>query len=453
VDLRSPPAAAAQRPWQIDADAIGGCAPIVVLLAVGTLRKGAFFQPDVVVLPCLCLALALLSPAIVAWLRAHPLPALAGVAATAWWIIDAAIWRHGVESWRLASTGVCAAAGYGVARSLSPASRKLTALAVTVIGVALSLAGLFVVATRSTTWTWPDERSLRFQGPLTYPSAIGLYLLITLLASLEVWRRGDEVGPPRAASAWLAPVARTLIVLGVVSTDSRGALAGLVVLLCFRVTRRELGAAVVAAVIAAPVLLYAQRDGVRPALVVVAAVVAVVVAAILGLSGSSRGSRVAGVRMAAVGWAVAAIALGAAGWLLATQHHDVSGFDASWTERGHILRGAVDVFGAHPLLGAGPDPSIPTTTLAGLPGIDAFAHNEPLEILLSVGIVGAIVLAAAAVIVARSLWPRRADIAMPVLATVAAAGLVDFVWHFPSLGLLAGVVAGVATSRASRMIT
>ena len=125
------------------------------------------------------------------------------------------------------------------------------------------------------------------------------------------------------------------------------------------------------------------------------------------------------------------------------QHHAVSGFDASWTERGHILRGAATVFANHPLLGAGPDPAFAAHTLSGQAGIAYFTHNEPVEILISVGILGTLVLAGCAVIVARAV--AKGSPAIPALASVAAAGVVDFVWHFPAIGLATDIVAGAAT--------
>ena len=415
------------RPWFLNIDAIGAAAPVVVLIVVGTLRKGAFFKPDVIVLPCLCLALALTSPAVLRWLRVHVVALAAGVLATAWWLVDAAVWKHDVESWRMPATWICAAAGYGVVRALPAVARRVVALAATIIGFAVSVVGLGLVAARSATWTWADERSLRLQGPLTYPSAIGLYLLVTLLASMEVWRR--ESG----RTAELASAVRAVIMLGVVATDSRGALVGLLVLVCFRSVRAELGPAIFAAVVAAPVLLYGQRDGVRSLLIAAAGVIAIAVV----LVPNTLWRR--GIRLIAIP------ALVAAGWLLATQHHAVSGLDASWTERGHILRGALTVFGGHPLLGAGPDPWIPTKTLTGLPGIDAFAHNEPLELLISVGLVGTAVIVAAAAVVVRHLRLHRRTIVGPLATAVLAAGLVDFVWHFAALGLLCGAAAATVT--------
>lgn len=427
-----------------DVDALGAAAPIVVLVVIGALRKGAFFKPDVVMLPVLCLAMALVSPPVLRWLRTHPVPVLLGIAAVAWWVVAAVIWKHDVESWRMPATWVCAATGYGVARALPLAARKIVAAAITVLGVAFALTGLALVAARSTTWTWPDERSLRFQGPLTYPSAIGLYLLITLFASAELWPgqrpRSDDAAPaarvalgPRAARGVVA--VRALILLGVIATDSRGALVALLVMLCFRSVRQWLGPALIAAAVAAPLLLYGQRGGVRPELIAAAVAIA--------LAASALPESL--LRRALPVLAVPAIAV--AGWLLATQHHDVSGLDASWTERGHILSGAGDVLYAHPLFGAGPDPWIPTQTLSGAPGIDAFAHNEPLELLISIGVIGALFVAAAFAAVVRALFATSSRYAAPLLATVGVAGLVDFVWHFAALGLCAGVVAGIGARR------
>ena len=61
--------------------------------------------------------------------------------------------------------------------------------------------------------------------------------------------------------------------------------------------------------------------------------------------------------------------------------------------------------------------------------------------------VGTVVLALCAVIVARALAAGRGSLAVPVLVSVGAAGLVDFVWHFPALGLATGIVAGASGLR------
>jgi hypothetical protein len=412
----------------LDVAGIVAAAPVIVLIGVGTARKGGFFAPDVVVFPCLCLALALVSPVVLRWLADHPVPALAGVAGSAWWVLDAVVRGHGIESWRLAATWVAGACGYAVVRGLDDAARRAVTLAVSAGGLAIAVAGLVVVATDAPVWTLADERSLRFAGPLTYPSAIGLYLLLTLVASTQL--AGDTRRILTSARGHqITAVAQAVIVLGAIATDSRGTVAGLVVLACLRRTRAALWPGLSAATLAAPLLLIGQRAGVRPLLVLGAVVVAVILAW-FWRPGLAR-------RLLPL----VVPALGAAGFLLATQHRTVSGFDASWTERGHILAGAVRVFTAHPLVGAGPDPWIPTRTLSGVPGVDAFAHNEPLQLLISVGVIGVAVLIGAGVVVGRSVWAKRTAAATPVLAATATCGLVDFVWHFPVLGLLAGVVA------------
>ena len=405
----------------VDFDAVALAAPLLTLLVVAILRKGAFFRPDIVVSPTLMLALAVSTPQVRAWCRDHLAAVGAGLLATGWWIGDALLSHHSVDSWRLPSAWLCMAAGYGCARGLPPAARRVASVGVAAAGAMLAVTGVVLVGVRATLWTLPDERSLRFSGPFTYPSAVGLFLVLALMAGTV---------EPKVVRG--LAVARAVTVLGIVATDSRGAVVGLAVALCFRNIRREIGTPVVTAMIGAPLLLLGQRAHSNHLLVFAAVVVAVG----LTLVPDRVVRRV--VRFAAIP------AVGVVGWLLVTQHHAVSGFDASWTERGDILRGALSVFRAHPLLGAGPDPAFAAHTLTGQAGIAYFTHNEPVEILISVGIVGTVVLAGCAVIVARALARSRGELAVPVLVIVAAAGIVDFVWHFPALGLATGLVAGVA---------
>jgi O-Antigen ligase len=405
----------------VDLDAVARAAPLLTLLVVAILRKGAFFRPDIVVSPALVLALAVSTPQVRIWCRDNLAAVGAGLLATGWWIGDAMLSHHSVDSWRLPSAWLCMAAGYGCARVLPPAARRVAAVGVAVAGAMLAVSGLVLVGVRATLWTLPDERSLRFSGPFTYPSAVGLFLVIALMAGTV---------QPRVVRG--VAFTRAVTVLGIVATDSRGAVVGLAVALCFRDIRREIGTSVVAAIIGAPLLLLGQRAHSDHVLVFAAVVLAI------GLTLVPDGVLRRVVRFAAIPAVVIV------GWLLATQHHAVSGFDASWTERGDILRGALNLFGAHPLLGAGPDPTFAAHTLTGQAGTAYFTHNEPVEILISVGIIGTVVLAGCAVIVARALAPRRDELAVPTLVTVAAAGVVDFVWHFPALGLAAGLVAGAA---------
>ena len=415
---------------RVGLDALALAAPVLTLLIVAVIRKGAFFRPDIVVSPALTLALAASVPQVRDWARDHLTAVAAGLVATAWWIGDAELSHHSVDSWRLPAAWLCMACGYGCARSLSAAARKAALIGTAVIADVLAVAGLVLVGVRSTLWTLQDQRSLRFAGPFTYPSAVGLFFVISLLAGTQILGNTTDSRLRRTINC-----VHAVTVLGIVATDSRGAVVGLVVALCFRDVRRELMTPVIAAVIGAPLLLLGQRTHTSHLLVIAA----VVVAAGLALIPDGVVHRVVRV--------VALPAVCVVGWLLVTQHHAVSGFDASWTERGHILRGALTVFGRHPVLGAGPDPSFGAHTLTGQAGIAYFTHNEPVEILISVGIVGTVVLLLCAMAVARALAPGRGALAVPVLVSVGAAGLVDFVWHFPAIGLAAGIVAGASGPR------
>jgi hypothetical protein len=415
---------------RISLDALALAAPVLTLLVVAIIRKGAFFRPDIVVSPALTLALALSVPQVRDWARDHLAAVGAGVLATAWWIGDAELSHHSIDSWRLPAAWLCLATGYGCARSLPRAAQQAALVGTAAMGDALAVAGLALVGVRSTFWTLQDQRSLRFSGPFTYPSAVGLFLVVSLIADTQVLSDTTNLRLRRIINC-----VRAVTVLGIVATDSRGAVVGLAVALCFRDVRRQLGTAVIAAVIGAPLLLLGQRTHTNHLLVVAAVIVAA------GLALIPDGVVHRFVR------AVAIPAVCVVGWLLITQHHAVSGFDASWTERGHILRGAVTVFAKHPLFGAGPDPAFGAHTLTGQAGIAFFTHNEPVEVLISVGVVGTVVLALCAAVVARAFAGGLGSLAVPMLVGVGAAGLVDFVWHFPAIGLATGIVAGASELR------
>ncbi len=136
------------RSLRVDLEALALAAPLLTLLILAILRKGAFFRPDIVVSPALVLALALSTPQVRTWCRQHLAAVAAGIVATGWWIGDALLSHHSVDSWRLPSAWLCMAAGYGCARSLPPAARRVVQAGVAVTGVALAVAGLVLVGVR-----------------------------------------------------------------------------------------------------------------------------------------------------------------------------------------------------------------------------------------------------------------------------------------------------------------
>jgi len=107
---------------------------------------------------------------------------------------------------------------------------------------------------------------------------------------------------------------------------------------------------------------------------------------------------------------------------------------------------ALDQFGAAPLVGVGPDQPLEFRAVDGSHA--TFVHNEYLQISADAGLVGVVLLAAAAVSLAGSV--RRRD----VMTSCAVAGLVcwavaaglDFDWHLPVIGLLGGWLGGLGTA-------
>src|SRR5207253_1757717 len=150
---------------------------------VGVVRKGAFFRPDIVLAPVLAVALAVSNADVRAWLRAHVVVPVVIAVSTAWWIGSALVWRHSVNSWQLPAAWLSLAAGYACARTLSPRAKRLVLIGVALVGLTLAVIALVVIGVHSTMWTFLDERSLRFSGPFTYPSAAGLFFVLALIAA------------------------------------------------------------------------------------------------------------------------------------------------------------------------------------------------------------------------------------------------------------------------------
>ena len=121
-------------PRRRNVDAIALAAPILTLLVVAIIRKGAFFRPDIVVSPALTLALAFSVQQVRDWARDHLAAVAAGLLGTAWWIGDAELTHHSVDSWRLPAAWLCLAAGYGCARGLSEPRARVALIGTAVDG-------------------------------------------------------------------------------------------------------------------------------------------------------------------------------------------------------------------------------------------------------------------------------------------------------------------------------
>jgi O-antigen ligase len=123
-------------------------------------------------------------------------------------------------------------------------------------------------------------------------------------------------------------------------------------------------------------------------------------------------------------------------------------------DRWGSFRVAWGLFLRHPVAGVGP--GIDQLVLGRATGgatVYRFVHNEYLQVLAELGIVGVILLVGFLVLVVRRLWRDRTDSgALGIGGLAALAALVlqagfDFLWHIPAVPLLAAAFVGLAMPR------
>jgi O-antigen ligase len=86
----------------------------------------------------------------------------------------------------------------------------------------------------------------------------------------------------------------------------------------------------------------------------------------------------------------------------------------------------------------------------GRPRVARYAHNEYLQVLAELGVVGLGLVLTLLAALGRLVWKRSGDAASPQLRAGAAAGLaawavhaaVDFGWHVPAVALTGAVLVG-----------
>jgi O-antigen ligase len=108
----------------------------------------------------------------------------------------------------------------------------------------------------------------------------------------------------------------------------------------------------------------------------------------------------------------------------------------------------------HPLTGVGPGGiALVWTTSDGRTVISRYAHNEYLQVLVQLGVIGFLLLLALLAAITRTVWQSRAAAPSPQLWAGVAAGLValavhsglDFLWHIPAIPLLGALLIGLTT--------
>jgi O-antigen ligase len=428
-----------------------GIEPSVVLLVAGLALafylQGAFFPKAQVLVAVPLVVGALLAPRLPALTR-RDLPIVLTAAGLAGWAVaDGALTDHLVAGFRYALliAGVLGVAG--VCRQLSDTARVTLVNGLLVICCAVAALGWVGVLVHHGTWGFQSPGMWRASSTLTYPNATAAVLAMAALVCLALRARDP-------AARWLGGAA-TILIAGLAATLSRAGLGGLgigLVLLGFGVGWRPLLRGAAAPLLGALI----ATTGLLPSITAhTPTAVTIVVAGLAAVAGLVVGSRVRATRLVLV---ILVAVLAAALVLLSGRLASRFTFDSP--DRWGSFRAAWEVFLRHPVTGVGPgiDQLVLARTTGGAT-VFRFAHNEYLQVLAELGVLGGILLVAFLALVMRRLWRDRVDagaLGVGGLAALTALALhagFDFVWHIPAVPLLAAAFVGLAMPRTSSTTT
>ena len=390
---------------------------LVVALVVAVAAQGAYYgagQQVVAVVLLLALFAALRARP---WSRDDALlaPVGTGAALAAWTAISATV----AGDISAALPVIARLAGVVVVllavRRLTGGQRDALAAALVAVGGLVAATGWVGVAWRVTPWALEDQGLWRAATTLTYANAAAG--LLVPLALLAVARLAARPGVPATVAAWL-------LLVGTGATLSRGGALALAVgaavlaaLLGPGRTLRAAGPPTLGAVVALAGLVPSMpaSSPPRPALAAAALVAGVTVA----VGGSRRRSRPLTLGLAtAVLVACAVLAVGGRAADAAATVTSARLTIAS-PDRAAAARAALRVTVERPLTGTGPNRAVLTWVQDGRRVTSRYAHNEYLQVLAELGVVGLALLAALLVCLAwtvgrgrphaasTAVWPMR----------------------------------------------
>jgi hypothetical protein len=411
---------------------------LVAGIALACYLQGAFYPRAQLLVAVPMVVAALLAPRWLA-LNRQDLPVVLVAAALACWaMVDGVLTGHltGGSHYLLLIAGVLGVAG--VCRGLPGPARLSVVHGLIAVCCAVAVLGWLGVVAFRATWGFRGDGMWRASSTLTYPNATAVALAMAALVCLAL--RGKA-----QTSRWLG-CAATILVVGMAATLSRAGLGGLVVglcLLCVGIGWRPLWLGALGPLLGALVAMAGLLPSTLAHTPTVFTVALATVAAAIGLAigGYVRANRVVLVFFVA---GLAAAPVGAAGFLAAR-------FTLDSPDRWGSFQAAWMLFLRHPLTGLGPGiDQFVLGRATGSVSVYRFVHNEYLQILAELGVLGGILVVALVILVIRRLWRDRQDtdaLGIGGLAAVVALSLdagFDFVWHIPAIPLLGAAFVGVA---------
>ncbi|MEO6500599.1 MAG: O-antigen ligase family protein [Jatrophihabitantaceae bacterium] len=446
---------------------------LLVALGIAVLNQGGFYAGAQWYLGCV-LATAAVTAALSGrgsqrpagwsgWLSRSDwsVPAVSGLALGCWGIVDG--WLHGSvgSGVRLALLVVALGSVIGICQRLSTSARAQLCWGIVLLGCLTGMLGWYGVAAHSTAFAPSGQGLWRAMGTLGYPNATAV-LLAVLVAHTVTWQAHRAPAMPR----WPAAAASTALLIGLGATLSRGgvlaAVAGLIGLAALLGIRRVLAvlwAPVLGATLALAGLLPGLASTARPHLVTAAVLL---VAGIVSGTWSATVLELARSRIPyplLVNLGTLSVACGAVLAVLGTGDRQVlhelrqARLTVSSTDRVAAWHAVTDVIARHPITGAGPGlRTLSWSDPHGVLMVFAYAHNEYLQVLAELGVIGLVLMMVCLAGVLRLLWRCRpaaaggeaAATAIAALVMVAVSALFDFTGHFPAIVLTAAALVGCA---------
>ena len=427
---------------------------VVAALAAAVIGQGGYYRTGQRVLAVLLVAAAILAlrSGSSSAARLRPIVGI-GAALAAWSVVSSAL--AGDVAAALSTVLILAGAFIVVLTcvALDDEQRDQLAVAIVGLGVLVALSGWAGVAWHRAPWGLTDQGLWRAATTITYANAAAGFLAVVALLSLA--------RSTRSQSSVLASGANCVLLTGLGATLSRGGALSFVV-----------GALVLARLVGVSVLLRAAAAPAIGAVVALAGVwpsipesapaqpgvagVALVLGLVVSVGGARLGHRpLLALASAVAGTLVLAAVVASGPGKDATRKVAEVRFSVTSSDRAEETRAALQVAASRPLTGVGPgraDLSWERSDGAVLAA--RYAHNEYLQILAELGVVGLGLLLALFAMVARIVRRcRPSDSLRPVwggavagLVALCVHGLFDFGWHLPAIALTGALLVGIVTS-------
>lgn len=410
----------------------------MVGLALACCLQGAFYSRAQVLIAVPLVVGALLAPGLPALTRRDLPIVLAAGGLAAWAVVDGALTGRliGGVDYVLLIAGVLGLAG--VCRQLSGTARLSVVHWLLLVCCAVAALGWLGVVALHARWGFLSDGLWRASSTLTYPNATAAVLAMAALVCLALRTEDPTV-------RWLGGVA-VVLVTGLAATLSRAGLGGLAIGLVllgvgagWRPLLRGAAGPLLGALVTTAGLIPAMTAPTPKAVPIVIAGLA----AVLGV--------VIGARLRATRPVVVVFAVGLAGALVWGSQRLAARFTFDSPDRWGSFQAAWQVFLRHPVTGSGPgtEQFVFARTTGGV-SVYRFVHNEYLQVLAELGVLGVILLVAFLALLVRRCWRARVEAgALGVGGLAALAALLlhagfDFVWHIPAVPLLGAVFVGVA---------